>query len=209
MRRTREDIILQHVRGRTVLDVGCVGDDPADRSRPGGVHRLIFAEAAEVVGLDIDADGVRAMRRAGCSVIHGDAETADLGRKFECIVAGEIIEHLANPGLFLANMRRHLAAGGELIVTTPNAFYPNRILDILLLGHVRMNPSHTCWYCPATLERTLRLAGFADVEIHRVNYKGRLGGLGLWPTLLRRAFRTNIVAISRVERNPKGSPEAQ
>jgi 2-polyprenyl-3-methyl-5-hydroxy-6-metoxy-1,4-benzoquinol methylase len=205
----REGIILQHVRGRTVLDVGCVGDDPADRARPGGVHRLIFAEAAQVVGLDIDAVGVEAMRAAGYNVIHGDAETADLGRQFQCIVAGELIEHLANPGLFLANMRRHLAPGGELVVTTPNPFYPSRMLEILLLGRVRMNPSHTCWYCPRTLERTLHLAGFADVEIHMVNYKGRLGGLGLLPTLLRRAFCTNIVAIARVERNPKGSPEAQ
>ena len=44
-----------------------------------------------------------------------------LGRKFDVIVTGEILEHLPNQGLFLENAERHLKKKGVQILTTPNA----------------------------------------------------------------------------------------
>ena len=48
---------------------------------------------------------------------------------FECVIAGEIIEHVPNPDDFLREIRRVLKPGGTLIVSTPNLVsWANRIL---------------------------------------------------------------------------------
>ena len=39
------------------------------------------------------------------------------------VFAGELIEHLGNVEGFLSSARRHLGPGGQLVLTTPNAFY--------------------------------------------------------------------------------------
>jgi 2-polyprenyl-3-methyl-5-hydroxy-6-metoxy-1,4-benzoquinol methylase len=194
---TREAIIADCVKGKKVLDVGCVGNAAHGAVQPDWLHRLICEHAAEVVGLDIAAEAVALLREQGHKIICGDAETADLGRTFDCIIAAELIEHLSNAGLFFANMRRHLEPGGTLLVTTPNPFYPFRSLGILLRGATRVNPQHTCWYCPRTLENALARAGYQDVDVRYVNYTARFWGLAGFPRHLRRWFCTNILALAR------------
>lgn len=55
---------------------------------------------------------------------HADARRRpDLRRKFETVFAGELIEHIDGVHGFLTSTLRHLAPGGQLILTTPNAFY--------------------------------------------------------------------------------------
>jgi 2-polyprenyl-3-methyl-5-hydroxy-6-metoxy-1,4-benzoquinol methylase len=43
-------------------------------------------------------------------------------RGFDVVVAGDIIEHLSNPGLMLDGIRSRLATNGRVIISTPNAF---------------------------------------------------------------------------------------
>jgi 2-polyprenyl-3-methyl-5-hydroxy-6-metoxy-1,4-benzoquinol methylase len=74
-------------------------------------------------------------------------ETHQLGETFEVIVAGDVIEHMSNPGLFLDNCRRHLEPGGQLILTTPNAKWPTVFL--------RPNPTHALWHDHYTLRHLL------------------------------------------------------
>lgn len=48
---------------------------------------------------------------------------------FDCVVAGEIIEHVPNPDDFLRECRRVLRPGGTLVVSTPNMVsWANRVL---------------------------------------------------------------------------------
>ena len=76
------------------------------------------------VGLDLEEVEVKMLRDKGYNVIHGDATSTDIGRQFNAIVAGEIIEHIDNLGLFLKNMRKHLTSDGFLVISTPNVFSP-------------------------------------------------------------------------------------
>lgn len=69
----------------------------------------------------MDEEGLKKLRSDGYNVRLMDAESLRLGEKFDVVIAGEIIEHLPNPGRFLERARAHLADGGELIVTVPNA----------------------------------------------------------------------------------------
>ncbi len=83
-------------------------------------------------------------------------ETYTFGESFEAIVAGDVIEHFSNPGLFLDNCRRHLTDDGVFIVTTPNAKWPTVFL--------RPNPTHTLWHDRHTLLHLLDRHGFSVVH---------------------------------------------
>jgi len=48
---------------------------------------------------------------------------------FECVIAGEIIEHVPNPDALLREIRRVLIPGGTLVLSTPNMVsWANRVL---------------------------------------------------------------------------------
>jgi 2-polyprenyl-3-methyl-5-hydroxy-6-metoxy-1,4-benzoquinol methylase len=56
-------------------------------------------------------------------VLVGDVETMELPfepNSFDTIVCGDLIEHLRDPGAFLARVRPLLRPGGRLALTTPN-----------------------------------------------------------------------------------------
>ena len=93
-----------------------------------------------------------------------DAQDFDLGRQFEVVFAGELIEHLDDVHGFLASVRRHLQPGGRLVLTTPNAFYVGNFV-YRFGGHGQVHPEHTCWYCEDTLRHVLWRNGFDKVDI--------------------------------------------
>ena len=76
----------------------------------------------EAVGSELDAKLAARARERGFDVRAGDAQALDLGRTFDVVWAGELIEHLSCAGAFLDGARRHLEPGGRLVLTTPNAF---------------------------------------------------------------------------------------
>lgn len=121
----RWEVIKEFVAGKEVLDVGCaelLGTVHAETKAERWLHEKIRKLAKEVVGIDINKTEVEALRARGYNIILGNVEQVDIGRRFDVIVAGELIEHLSNPGLFLENMKRHLKDSGVLILTTPNRF---------------------------------------------------------------------------------------
>lgn len=49
--------------------------------------------------------------------------------QFNCVILGEVIEHVPNPDFLLTEIRRILSDGGHLIISTPNMVsWANRIL---------------------------------------------------------------------------------
>ena len=162
---TRVNRILSHTRGNRVLDVGCAAVAP----EPGSSHWLhgrLREKFHHVVGIDINGQNVQALSSMGFRDLHlGNAETFALPQKFDTIVAGELIEHLSNPGLFLDRVREHLAPEGRLVVTTPNAFSLLYVLYALLkFPRTCPNPEHTCWFCPQTFQELVRRSGFRAIH---------------------------------------------
>jgi hypothetical protein len=51
-----------------------------------------------------------------------DAQDFGLDQNFNTVVAGEVIEHLEDPGRFLACARQHLAPGGRIVLSTAQPF---------------------------------------------------------------------------------------
>lgn len=200
MNNRRLSFIREHVKGKKVLDVGCVDHEARRADAEDGdqwLHRIICSEASETIGLDFAENEVAKLNEQGFKIVCGDAETASLDDTFDCVIAGELIEHLSNPGLFISNMYRHLNPGGTIVLTTPNPFYPKRLFEILTSGKVIVNPQHTAWYCPETITRLIERAGFVDIVVEPFNNSEAWFGVGRIPSLLRDWFATNLLIYAK------------
>ncbi len=173
--------ILELADGNDVLDCGCVGDvaDTLDEARRAS-HEHVARRARYCLGIDLWREEIDKRKAMGYNVVHGNVETMSLGRQFDVIVASDLIEHLANPGLFLERCRDHLRDGGLLCLVTPNAHSLNTSAKALLGAQVAVNPEHTCWYDPTTLRQLLRRHGFRPKEEYWQDYrKSPLVGLAV------------------------------
>ena len=162
---TRADRILQYVKGPYILDIGCVGH-VAEPNSPYWVHEQLHQNFSHVIGIDINEKEIEKLRSLGYDGLHvASAETFTLPHKFDTIVAGELIEHLCNPGLFLERAKEHLTEGGRLVITTP---YPFSLLYTLYalfkFPKTCQNPEHTCWFCPRTIGELARRSGFRIIK---------------------------------------------
>lgn len=88
-------------------------------------------------------------------IVLGNMENYDFGRRFDVIIAGDVLEHVDNQSLFLNNVKKHLKKEGYLILTTPNAKWPTVFL--------KPNPTHTLWHDKYTLSYLLKRSDFKTV----------------------------------------------
>jgi SAM-dependent methyltransferase len=92
-------------------------------------------------------------------------EDLDITTDFDVIIAGEIIEHLNDPGQFLRGIRRLMTPTTDLVITTVNAYCGMRFLQYGLRGKGGMNepvhPDHVAYYSYSTLSLLLRRHGLS------------------------------------------------
>ncbi|HQU83935.1 MAG TPA: methyltransferase domain-containing protein, partial [Pyrinomonadaceae bacterium] len=104
-----------------------------------------------------------------------------LDEKFDVIIAGEMIEHLSNPGLFLRGIKRFMNDDTKLVITTINAYCGLRFGIYFLRGKGGFNepvhPDHVAYYSYSTLKllierENLKVADFLfyDVGIEHRKY---------------------------------------
>ncbi len=187
----REGFLLQSVEteqallGRLarVLDLGC-GD---------GYFALRLLDAgAEVVALDPAPEAVRRARdrAAGLDVrtIEADAPLPLDDASFDVVWAGETIEHVADTGGWLSEVRRVLRPSALLLLSTPD-HGPLTRLRLALSARAfaeRFDPrgEHLRFYTRRALVDLLVDFGFEEVEV-----VGAGGVPGARPTLLGSARR--------------------
>jgi 2-polyprenyl-3-methyl-5-hydroxy-6-metoxy-1,4-benzoquinol methylase len=148
----------------SVLDVGCVQHNARAADDRNWLHKHLYQRARSVRGIDVLVGDIYELQAEGYNVAYGDAEAFDHDETYDVIVAGELIEHLSAPGAFLERARRHLAADGKLIMTTPNVWGACYLKRTLLPGEVHCNEEHTCWYDRRTLRQLVERCGFAVSE---------------------------------------------
>ena len=181
-------------RGKRVLHLGCCDHPPLIRQRIAEnrwLHGRLTAVAGRCLGVDIDAEAVAIVRD---QLGRADVLCADLsesvppevqaGKPWDLLVAGEIVEHLDNPVLFLAGLRQNLKGlCPEIMVTAPNAFRQANFRHVLSdLEHV--NTDHRYWFTAFTLAKVLTRAGFTPVGFDYVD-----GSLARRPRSLKSAFQ--------------------
>jgi SAM-dependent methyltransferase len=144
-----------------VLELGCATGYFSDALR---------ARGHDVVGLEMDATAVEACRARGLIAYVADLASVDplravYGRRFDAVLAMDVVEHLAWPGPLLDAVRSVIRPGGRLVVTGPNvAYWAVRLR--LLFGrwtYARagvMDETHLRWYTRRTWRELLERHGF-------------------------------------------------
>jgi len=163
--------LVEKCRGKRVVHVGFADAGfREEQSRAGRwLHGHLADVATELVGIDADSDGVAAAIDAGFEAYLTDctdiAAVASLGvEPADVVIAGEIIEHLGSPGPFLEAMLSLCKPGGELIVTTPNAYgLVNVVASITRRVEVN-HPDHVVMFTWRTLTQLLRATGWQPIE---------------------------------------------
>lgn len=202
------DWIIPFVRGRKVLDLGCVRHSLEETEKSGWLHGAIRAEARSVLGVDYLEDAVARLRAGGFNVVCANVEVMNLEDRFEVIVAGDLIEHLNNFGHFLDRVRAHLADGGIALLTTPNPVNPLRFFSVLLRGEAGANPEHTCWFTEQVLRQLVARHGFEVSQIAYVDDSYQYySGWKWWPFValnwllvrMRHRFAETLCILIRVK----------
>jgi len=161
----RDEFVMSLCVGKSVLHLGAA-DWPftAEQDAEGRLlHRRIRDVAARVVGVDLSGEGVRYLRSRGYEdLVVGDVERIQelrLERQFDVIVAGEILEHLSNPGLCLRGLGTVARADTRLVMTVPNAFSVKSFLRALV-GAELVHGDHVAYLSPATVRHLCARYGF-------------------------------------------------
>lgn len=137
-------------RGR-LLDVGCATGLLLDEAR---------ARGWDVQGVEVSDFAVVHARRLGLSVHHGDVRAAGFAAgSFDVVVMDDTIEHLPDPRVELAEVRRVLVAGGLLTINTPNEAGLLRRLMRRYWFHYKP-PEHLYYFSARTLGGLLGRCGF-------------------------------------------------
>lgn len=153
-----------------ILDIGCAQ----------GTLALELAEAGhDVTAVDIREnflDYARSRHQAGkIRFLCANILEEDIDGHYDVVFANQIIEHLVYPERLLARLRERLAAGGRLVVATPNhAYFINRLPCFRELGDPAQwedrqftadGDGHFYLYTAEELSEAFRNVGFSETRL--------------------------------------------
>ncbi len=161
----RVSFIKRMCEGKKVLHLGCTNYPyTADSIKNDSLlHFELKKVASELYGFDFDREGLDILSKAGGDKLYfADLEKlaeVELNETFDVIVAGEMIEHLSNPGLFLRGIKRFMNKQTNLVITTVNAYSGMRFFIYGLRGKggtlEPVHPDHVSYYSYKTLSMVI------------------------------------------------------
>lgn len=170
----RVEFIIDSCKGKKVLHLGCTNWPYTKEAIEGDMllHFMIRDEARELYGLDFDQEGIDILESHGITNLYrGDLEKLEkvpIAETFDVIIAGEMIEHLNNPGLFLNGIQRFMDSDSRLVITTINAYGASRFLQYGLRGKggavEPVHPDHVAYYSYSTLKLLVERAGLSVTD---------------------------------------------
>jgi 2-polyprenyl-3-methyl-5-hydroxy-6-metoxy-1,4-benzoquinol methylase len=146
---------------RSVLDVGCAS---------GALGEALKAHGAErVVGIELDPELAADARGRLDDVVEGDvaavlSEPGGLG-SFDCVIAADVLEHLADPWAALRHAVSLLEPGGSAVVSLPNVRNHEMFWSVAVRGrwprreHGVFDRTHLNWFTLADARELLEGAG--------------------------------------------------
>lgn len=155
---------LRPLAGKRALDVGCGAGLLAEPlARLGAAVTAVDAAAENIAAAQAHAEGV------GLAIDYRAGELAALGLdQFDLVTAMEVIEHVADKALFVAQLARHLVPGGLMILSTPNRTTASRLVMVRLaegLGAIPRGTHHwDDFVTPGELDELLADAGLTMGE---------------------------------------------
>lgn len=121
---------LIHGTPKRILEIGCATGQTLAYLRERG--------AEYTVGVEYSAEAADAAEKRGVGqIIRGDVERINLGLEsgsFDLLIAGHVLEHLADPWSVLRKLRLLLKNGGQFVGALPNVRNHTVVLPLLFKG---------------------------------------------------------------------------
>lgn len=110
-KRLLRNLARRRLTGGDLLEVGCGYGYLLDEARSFFDRR---------VGTDFSNEAAEIARVTGAEVFVGGIEQVPPERKFDCIIAIQVIEHVYQPLSFVKQVASHTKTGGHIVVATPD-----------------------------------------------------------------------------------------
>jgi 2-polyprenyl-3-methyl-5-hydroxy-6-metoxy-1,4-benzoquinol methylase len=152
----REEFLLTYCRSKNILHLCCCDSPFCHEKFANGnlFHIKLLTVARKVVGIDLDEAAINFLKQSGINnLIVCNVEKLKkniFNEKFNIILAGEILEHLSNPGLFMNGLTKIVDSKTEIIITVPNTPTIKNFLRSLLKKEI-VHKDHVCYYSINTL----------------------------------------------------------
>lgn len=164
-----EQLLKQHVSGRTILDVGC-GD---------GTFLSTLSNDWSKHGVEPSMSGARLARQRDLDVACATLDTTNHSYKVDLVSALDVIEHVVDPHDFVESLKRQLREGGVVFVLTGDAdAYAARTAGpqwsyLKWCGHISV-------FSRAGLKRLLEEHGFEVLASNRCEHPSSPGAVAWW-----------------------------
>ena len=174
---------------KRVLEVGCASGrlGEAVKKRNGGIH---------YVGIEVVEAAAKIARERLDEVYLENAEGFDWsrfdGQAFDCIIFGDVLEHLVDPKATFQNAARYLAREGSIVCCIPHVGHWS-IISGLLEGKWEYSDSglldrtHLRFFTIASFREMLATCGFRSVQEDRYRT-----GVQLHPDIIPFLQRLNV-----------------
>ena len=159
---------------KVVLDVGC------GTGALGGAYRRLNPRA-RVLGLEMDPGAAAIAAQRLDDVAVGDLEADALPFAppggIDCIIYGDVLEHLKDPWGVLARHARSLSDEGTILICIPNVEHYS-FADCLLRGVWDYEPAglldkgHLRWFSLRTMRKALEEVGLLPCDVHARVFNG-------------------------------------
>lgn len=182
-RRKRTMPLLESVRNKKILDVGCAS---------GYIGEVLRKQGNYVVGIDIIKKDIIKAKRVLDEAYVFDIETgktSSLGRNYDLIVMIEVVEHLFDPEKSVKRFLPLLKPKGRILLSTPNfAHIYNRLKVLLGIFEYKdetvINKSHIHFFTYLTFIKAIELSNLKIIRESYVIFPETLYPiLRFWPNL--------------------------
>jgi 2-polyprenyl-3-methyl-5-hydroxy-6-metoxy-1,4-benzoquinol methylase len=136
----KADNILFNLPGKKVLDIGCGS---------GWLARLALNRGFDVTAMDISKKVVEeniwymGEKNIHYEIVQGSATAIPFpDQSFDSVIMTEVLEHLANPALALAEIHRVLKSNGTVVLSVPNGWTYGVLMDGIILKFLNSEQSY-------------------------------------------------------------------
>ena len=138
---------------------------------PGAMTRVLLARGYRVTVVENDPQALEALRALGAEVIAANLDGSDwadalAGRRFDAVLACDVLEHLQKPEDVLQRLLECVAPMGRLVISVPNIAYAgvlaamrNGVFDYSDKG--QLDRTHLRFFTRRSLEKVLLASGWS------------------------------------------------
>jgi 2-polyprenyl-6-hydroxyphenyl methylase/3-demethylubiquinone-9 3-methyltransferase len=162
------------LEGKAALDVGCGA---------GLLAEPLARLGAKVTGLDASPELIAVAqehaRTGSLDIDYRAGELSELEGQFDLVTCMEVIEHVADPAVFVRALAKRLAPDGLLILSTPNATGWSKLLMITIGEGLGRIPKGTHEFekfiAPERLKEMLADAGLHCIDVEGIAWSPTRG----------------------------------